>query len=114
MRCRRAAKVALTVDATDDKLANIVEALRPDLLQLHGRETPERVVAVKARFGRPVMKALPVERREDLAAVYPYAGIADRILFDAVSRACSKTLTPSSPSCSQAASTPPMSPTRLR
>jgi phosphoribosylanthranilate isomerase len=79
----RAAKVALTVDATDDELANIVEALRPDLLQLHGRETPERVVAVKARFGRPVMKALPVERREDLAAVYPYAGIADRILFDA-------------------------------
>jgi phosphoribosylanthranilate isomerase len=79
----RAAKVALTVDATDDELADIVEALRPDLLQLHGRETPERVVAVKACFGRPVMKALPVERREDLAAVDPYAGIADRILFDA-------------------------------
>jgi phosphoribosylanthranilate isomerase len=79
----RAQKVALTVDAADDELAAIVAALRPDLLQLHGRETVVRVAAVKARYGLPVMKALPIERREDLAPVADYAKVADRLLFDA-------------------------------
>jgi len=79
----RAEKVALTVDATDDEFAAIVAALQPDLLQLHGRETPARVAAVKASFGRPVVKALPIEQASDLAAISAYAKIADRILFDA-------------------------------
>jgi phosphoribosylanthranilate isomerase len=79
----RAKKVALTVDASDDALARIVEALAPDMLQLHGRETPERVVVVRTRFGRPVMKALPIARREDLAPVRIYDKVVDRILFDA-------------------------------
>jgi phosphoribosylanthranilate isomerase len=80
---RRAGKVALTVDADDAVLAAIVEALDPDMLQLHGKEPPERVAAVKARFGRPVMKAIPVAARADLAAVKAYTGVADRLLFDA-------------------------------
>lgn len=75
--------VALTVDADDALLAAIVETLAPDLLQLHGRETPERVAAVRARFGRPVIKALAVAEAADLAAVPAYAAVADRILFDA-------------------------------
>src|SRR5215510_3225275 len=79
----RAKKVALTVDATDDALARIVEALAPDVLQLHGRETPDRVVVVRTRFGRPVIKALPIARREDLGPIRIYDKIADRILFDA-------------------------------
>src|SRR3984893_14720651 len=79
----RARKVALTVDATDDALARIVEALAPDLLQLHGRETEDRVVAVRTRFGLPVMKALPIARREDLAPIHTYDKVADRLLFDA-------------------------------
>jgi phosphoribosylanthranilate isomerase len=79
----RAKKVALTVDATDDELSRIIEALAPDLLQLHGRETPERVVVVRTRFGRPVIKALPIARREDLAPIHIYEKVADRILFDA-------------------------------
>jgi phosphoribosylanthranilate isomerase len=79
----RAGKVALTVDADDTVLAAIVESLDPDMLQLHGKEPPARVAAVKARFGRPVMKAIPVEARADLAAVKVYAGVADRLLFDA-------------------------------
>ncbi len=79
----RARKVALTVDADDGLHAAIVETLAPDLLQLHGHETPERVAALKARFGLPVVKALPVETRRDLDAVAAYAGIADWILFDA-------------------------------
>ena len=79
----RAKKVALSVDATDAELAQAVEALKPDLLQLHGRETPERVIAVRTRFHLPVMKAIPIETRADLSSVRLYAGVADRILFDA-------------------------------
>ena len=79
----RAQKVALTVDADDAVFDALVEALRPDLLQLHGRETPARVAALKARFGLPVMKAIPVETKADLAAIATYAAVADRLLFDA-------------------------------
>jgi phosphoribosylanthranilate isomerase len=79
----RAQKVALTVDADDAVLEGIVEALRPDLLQLHGHEPPARVVALKKRFGLPVMKAIAVATEQDLAAVADYAAIADRLLFDA-------------------------------
>ena len=79
----RARKVALTVDADDALLRGIIDALRPDLLQLHGAETPARVQAIKARFGLPVMKAIAVEARADLAAVKRYNTVADRLLFDA-------------------------------
>ena len=80
---RRASKVALTVDADDAVLANIVETLQPDLLQLHGRETVARLRDIKQKFGLPVMKAIPVETPADLAALPGYAAVADRILFDA-------------------------------
>jgi phosphoribosylanthranilate isomerase len=79
----RARKVALTVDANDETLVSVIEALRPDLLQFHGHETPERVAAVRARFGLPVMKALPIAERSDLSAIMRYDGVADHLLFDA-------------------------------
>jgi len=79
----RARKVALSVDAGDDFLAASIAALKPDMLQLHGKETPERVVAVRTRFGLPVMKALPIEERADLSPIRLYAGVADRLIFDA-------------------------------
>jgi phosphoribosylanthranilate isomerase len=79
----RAQKVALSVDAGDDELAASIEALKPDLLQLHGKETPERVVMVRARFGLPVMKALPIAERSDLTAIRRYDAVADRLIFDA-------------------------------
>jgi phosphoribosylanthranilate isomerase len=79
----RACKVALTVDADDTTLANITEALRPDLMQLHGKEPPGRVRAIRMRFGLPVIKAIAVETRADLTVVETYATIADRLLFDA-------------------------------
>jgi phosphoribosylanthranilate isomerase len=79
----RAAKVALTVDADDATLAGIVEALKPDLLQLHGHETPARLDDIKRKFGLPVMKALAVETAADLAVLPDYRDAADRILFDA-------------------------------
>jgi phosphoribosylanthranilate isomerase len=80
---RRASKVALTVDADDLTLANIVEALQPDLLQLHGKETVARLRDIKQKFGLPVMKAIAVETSADLATLPGYADVADRILFDA-------------------------------
>src|ERR1700677_547303 len=79
----RALKVALTVDADDATLANIVEALQPDILQLHGRETVARLRDIKQAFGLPVMKAIAVEPAADLAPLPGYAAVADRILFDA-------------------------------
>jgi phosphoribosylanthranilate isomerase len=79
----RAKKVALSVDADDARLEQIVAALKPDMLQLHGHETPQRVAAIRESFGLPVMKALPIETKADLAAIAPYAGVADRLLFDA-------------------------------
>ena len=79
----RARKVSLTVDANDETLAAIVAALKPDMLQLHGNETPERVVAVRTRFGLPVMKALPIAERGDLSPIRVFANVSDWLLFDA-------------------------------
>ena len=79
----RALKVALCVDADDSYLDAAVEACRPDLLQLHGKERPERVLELKRRHGLPVMKAIHVSSREDLAAVAAYEAAADRLIFDA-------------------------------
>ncbi|MBX3570675.1 MAG: phosphoribosylanthranilate isomerase [Rhizobiaceae bacterium] len=79
----RAKAVAVTVDAGDDVLDSIVAAMAPDMLQLHGKESPERVADVKARYGLPVMKALAVGERGDLEKLTPFLGIADRFLLDA-------------------------------
>src|SRR5258705_3388508 len=79
----RSQKVALSVDADDALMAASIEALRPDLLQLHGKEPPERVLELKKRFGLPVMKAIAVQERADLAKVAAYADVADRLIFDA-------------------------------
>lgn len=78
----RALRVALLVDPDDAELATTVAALDPDVLQLHGAETPARVAEIRARFGRPVMKAIGVAGAADLARVSAYPG-AERILLDA-------------------------------
>jgi phosphoribosylanthranilate isomerase len=79
----RAKKVALSVDADNDWLSASIEALKPDILQLHGRETPERVANVRSLFRLPVMKAIPIETRADLSPIRLYAHSADRLIFDA-------------------------------
>ena len=79
----RARKVALSVDADDALLANCIDALEPDLLQLHGKESVARLRDIKQKFALPVMKAIAVETAADLAALPGYAAVADRILFDA-------------------------------
>ena len=79
----RAKKVALTVDASDAELAAIVAALAPDLLQLHGIETPARVASVRRTFGLPVIRAIGLRARADLAMIPAYDAVADHLLFDA-------------------------------
>ncbi len=79
----RAKIVALSVDADDDALLRIVDALAPDLLQLHGRETPARVRRIGKLTDRPTIKAIGVATREDFAAAQPYVGVADGLLIDA-------------------------------
>ena len=79
----RAQKVAVSVDADDAALENTIDAVRPDLLQLHGKETTARIRDIKAKFGVPVMKVIAVETSADLNSVAGYAAVADRILFDA-------------------------------
>ncbi|WP_077548749.1 phosphoribosylanthranilate isomerase [Pseudorhizobium flavum] len=75
--------VAVTVDASDEELDDIVHLLKPDVLQMHGHETPERILQVKALYGIPVMKAFSVREASDLERIDPYVGVADRFLFDA-------------------------------
>ncbi len=79
----RATRVGLIVDETDERIASILEACPLDMLQLHGKETPERVAAIKTRFGLPVMKAVQIGEATDLARARDYEAVADRLLFDA-------------------------------
>ncbi|WP_116130983.1 phosphoribosylanthranilate isomerase [Tropicimonas sp. IMCC34043] len=77
------AKVALTVDATDAELDQILDMVPIDMLQLHGKESPERVALVRERYGLPVMKAVGVASEADLPAVADYGLVADQLLIDA-------------------------------
>lgn len=79
----RAGKVALTVDADDVTFEHIVDNLKPDMLQLHGKETLQRILTLKRKFGLPVMKAIAIETKSDLDQIKTYARVADRLLFDA-------------------------------
>lgn len=75
--------VAVTVDPTNDELDEIVALLKPDMIQLHGNESPERVLTIKAVYGLAIMKVFSVRSADDLKRVEAYIGIADRFLFDA-------------------------------
>jgi phosphoribosylanthranilate isomerase len=79
----RAQRVVLLVNPGDEDIAQAVEAINPDLIQLHGSESPRRVAEIRSMVKRPVMKALGVAEPSDLQALSPYAGGADRILLDA-------------------------------
>ena len=77
------AKVLLTVNADDATLDAILASVPIDMLQLHGRESPDRVAELKARHGLPVMKAIGVANAADLAAIDLYGRVADQLLIDA-------------------------------
>jgi phosphoribosylanthranilate isomerase len=75
--------VSVSVDPDNDDLDEIVALMRPDILQLHGKETPDRVLTIKAVTGLPVWKALSIADADDLKRIEPYDGIANRFLLDA-------------------------------
>ena len=77
------AKVGLFVDATDAELGEVIDRVPLDMVQLHGREGPERVAEVRARWGLPVMKAVGVASAEDLARAQAFEQVADQLLLDA-------------------------------
>ena len=79
----RAQRVVLLVNPGDEDIAQAIEAINPDLIQLHGSETPERVAEIRSMVRRPVMKAFGIAEPSDLKALTPYAGGVDRILLDA-------------------------------
>ena len=77
----RVRRVGVFVDPDDELLTRAAPFL--DVIQLHGRETADRVATVRARFGREIWRAVPVRTRADLAAAHQYRGAADRLLYDA-------------------------------
>ncbi|MEM7289992.1 MAG: phosphoribosylanthranilate isomerase [Pseudomonadota bacterium] len=79
----RTNKVAVTVDAEDYELDEIVQNVNPDMLQLHGAETPARLSDLRNRYGLPVIKALAVRDVSDLEKAHAYREVADHLMFDA-------------------------------
>ncbi len=82
-RAKNVRIVALTVDPTDDEVDAIASELVPDLLQLHGKETPARVREIAQRSGLGIIKALPVSEASDLDAASTYDGLVEHLMFDA-------------------------------
>jgi phosphoribosylanthranilate isomerase len=80
---RAVARVGLFVDADDDAIRDVLDAVPIDILQFHGNESPARVADAKARFARPVMKVVSIAGPEDVAASTRYEDVADTLLFDA-------------------------------
>jgi phosphoribosylanthranilate isomerase len=76
-------RVAVLVDPDDDLVRAVCDHLRPQVLQLHGKESPARVQALRAQARTQIMKVLPIAVADDFAAAEPYLGVADLIMFDA-------------------------------
>lgn len=76
-------KVGLLVDESDARIAEILAGCDLDMLQLHGHETPERVAEIRARFGKPVIKVIPVSEGVDLDRAAAYETVAEYLMFDA-------------------------------
>ncbi len=74
---------AVTVDASDALIDAIAATLRPDLIQLHGHESPERAAEVRARSGAGVVRALRVSQAADLDQASAFEGVVDYLMFDA-------------------------------
>lgn len=83
-------RVGLFVDPTDDQLAEVLRQVPLDLIQLHGSESPGRLAAVKARFGKPLMKVIKIASAEDFAPVESFLPVADRLMFDSKAPASMK------------------------
>ena len=79
----RARIVAVTVDPDDDLIDRLVATLQPDLIQLHGRETPARAAQIGRRADAGVIKSLPVAEASDLDEANAFDGLVEHLMFDA-------------------------------
>jgi phosphoribosylanthranilate isomerase len=79
----RAKIVTFVVDADDQLLKQIAEDVKPDFIQAHGKETPDRIAAIQALTGIPVYKVLRVSTVEHVAKAKDYEG-CPFILYDAM------------------------------
>ena len=79
----RAGIVAVTVDADDARLTEIALILKPDLIQLHGSETPARAEVVRRLTGAGIIKVLPIRTHEDFAQAEAWEPFVDHLMFDA-------------------------------
>jgi phosphoribosylanthranilate isomerase len=86
--------VALVVDANNALLKDIADAVKPDYIQLHGSETPERVAAIKTLTGKPIIKAIKVGGPDDVAKATDFVDVADLLLFDTKAPASLKNALP--------------------
>ena len=75
--------VAVLVDPDDDAVDEVARVLNPDLIQLHGHETPARTREIALRSGKGIIKALPIAEASDLDQAAGYDGLVDHLLFDA-------------------------------
>ncbi|MBU1375791.1 MAG: phosphoribosylanthranilate isomerase [Alphaproteobacteria bacterium] len=82
-RAKNVQIVALAVDPSDNEVDEIMTGLGPDLIQLHGKETPARVREIARRSGRGIIKALPISESSDVAAAFAYETVVDHLMFDA-------------------------------
>jgi phosphoribosylanthranilate isomerase len=78
----KAKVVAVLVDPSDAEVDRIAQILKPDLIQLHGKETPARARALGQRTGAGIIKVLPVSEAADLAAAADFETVADHLMFD--------------------------------
>ena len=78
-----ARSVAMLVDPDDALLHRIISTVEPDLIQLHGKESPERVAAIARQFDRPIVKALSIKIADDAQAAYAYQDVTEFVLVDA-------------------------------
>lgn len=83
VRGRGVKTVAVTVDPDDALVDRLMATMRPDLIQVHGKETPSRVREIAARAGVGVIKAFSVSTSADVDQAGPYDGVAEQFLFDA-------------------------------
>ena len=74
--------VAVMVNPSDEELRRLFQSWRPDILQLHGDETPERMMEIKARYYIPIIKAIPIGDKEDLKQLQQFEYLVEAFLFD--------------------------------
>ncbi|MES2897855.1 MAG: phosphoribosylanthranilate isomerase [Pseudomonadota bacterium] len=82
-RAKNAKIVAVTVDPDDALVEQLAATLKPDFIQLHGKETPARARQVALRSGAGVIKVISVSSAHDIDTARPYESVVDHLMFDA-------------------------------